>query len=295
MLSGTHPLYSSDAIGDPVPGLAAEVMKRHREASIPPSHAEFDEELPVAATPAIYRWFFDVTGDGVDELFLASSADSDRNIRWNVYVGSADGGWRLGAENVIAGPRGLHLESMEGSATLTSYTRLEDETYGLAKFVFRPDGSVSDESRTLSDAERAARRDIAQRQALFGMKHPVFQEIEEASAEVVVNNPELTVWRPFNRELSPGEARFWNGLPESELKNATSVETAGVGRPRPLPSADDRRSSSRQLTSGSQEAPPSMTTSHSERSYSRWLLLFFAIFLVGVSLLWWGKKRKRRA
>ena len=177
--------------------LDAQALEGEYEILYGSTEQDFDR---TGAWAHLLRFSADVTGDGLDEYFVAQSG-LDLATEWSAYS-VADGQTRLLADGVWLRVGNIFREEQaDGSVTLRAYERLPDRTWALVSYDFGPGGAVSEETRVLGAEEAEQLRRGGTNRVALGLSEPLIVEAEKIPASFYQKHPEAP-WSKYDPNRS---------------------------------------------------------------------------------------------
>jgi hypothetical protein len=152
----------------------------------------------------IFRFEMDVTGDGRNEVFLASSLNGDhRSASWTVFT-MKNGGWASSPEMILLNPSGIFVKTSSGTKCLAlgGWARMSGSNYWINQYQFNPDGTFVKQGREVAVLTEEDRYELgseswAEQKGLGRKVSPIVSKMLFAE---YLTDP-ASQWRPYDPKL----------------------------------------------------------------------------------------------
>lgn len=162
----------------------------------------------------LFRFTLDVTGDGVDELFISSSLEATgKYAMWHVYESTGTAGGRLD-EDLPLWPRNLFVRRTEHATIVSTFQNSDINTLNLSKFEFmyrnrnsergRLVASRSGDAFTIADLENDGwdTSDLTELAERLGLGTKVSRPVQKVLLARWLAD-QNTEWTSYNEDLNP--------------------------------------------------------------------------------------------
>lgn len=237
-LIGVSPCHATDSA---VVTSYAEAVSKVQSSLRPPSD---EVERSPTTPPHLLRFNLDVTGDGVEELFLANNLFSEHLLNWTVYRKEKNE-WQVASTQVWLNPRSFYRETTERGITLLGYERDPSDQYQIIGYAFDREGRATYAGRQLSEADRAAIRSGTAGRQRYGLRNPIAPGVKIQEVSLALKDPSAS-WLDYNPDQAPASqyvsdydlSQKVSPLPDYDLQAQTPNRSLAASAPQTLPEAD---------------------------------------------------------
>jgi hypothetical protein len=146
----------------------------------------------------IYRFYFDVTGDGIPEIFVASSLDViNDDIPWSVYQQDKAGHARLLAKGVDLYPS-FYVNKKSGKIIISQLSSARHEPDHVSYNIFDALGTYLRKEKIVTDSETPRGLTEAGYINFLGLGRQASPKIEKILLGQYLANP-ASSWRPYDK------------------------------------------------------------------------------------------------